>query len=215
MPLVIHARVPSGPTSRSTSTATTAEATTTETPTTKTIASTEPATTTKTIATTESTATKVVGPAKAAGALVTCATRLRFLVHRRIGRWIRVSARRMLLPAIARVLVHVPIDVGIVVIAHRRRVPAIRLACSRVVSRSFAGVSFTFWPGRRRAGALVAAATRAGARNAGAGGALPGVDVVVAGAGDVARAAGYGVCRAIVATRVIAGVRVELFAGVV
>ena len=121
----------------------------------------------------------------------------------------------MLLPAVAGVLVHIAVDVGVVIVAGAGRPPGIGVAGIGIGGRATADVRITLGSGGRRARAVVGAAARGRPGCGVACRALPGVGVVVAGARDFARTARRTVHGAIVAARSVAGVGVVLAPGVV
>src|SRR5208282_1095071 len=120
----------------------------------------------------------------------------------------------MLLPAVAIVVIDVAVDVRIMVVAEARRVPAVGPAGIGVVGRPASNVGGAFRPGGGGSGTVVtAAASRRPGHRVGRG-TLPGVDVVIAPARDVAGTASRGVERPVVAARRVAGPGVELPPGV-
>ncbi len=88
--------------------------------------------------------------------------------------------------------------------------PGVSLAGLGVVRLAAADMGVALGPGGRRASAVISASARTGTRHARRRGTLPGIDVVVAGARDVAGAAGGAVHRAVIAARRVARPRVVL-----
>src|SRR5262245_13443086 len=141
--------------------------------------------------------------------VLACAARLLFAVcPRRVTPGGLPAVRRVLLPTVAGVPVHVAVGVGIVIVADARRTEGVGLTSSRVVRCRLRRAPIAFWTGGRRRIALDRTAARTSGRYAGAIGALPRIRVVVFPARHIARGATGCVERAVIALPGLPGVGV-------